>query len=36
MVNDQIEKEYQDYLKSGKLNFVDWREIIYQMAKDYF
>lgn len=36
MVEDQIEKEYQDYLNSGKLNFVDWREIIYQMAKDYY
>lgn len=36
MVYEQIEKEYQEYLNSGKLNFVDWREIIYQMAKDYF
>lgn len=25
-----------DQLKSGILNFVDWREIIYQMALDYF
>ena len=36
LVNDQIDKEYQEFLDSGILNFVDWREIIYQMALDYF
>ena len=36
LVQDQIDKEFQDYLDSGALNFVDWREIIYQMAKDYY
>ena len=36
VVQDQIDKEYNDYLDSGILNFVDWREIIYQMALDYF
>ena len=35
LVNDQINKEYKEYLESGMLNFVDWREIIYQMAKDH-
>ncbi len=35
LVQDQIEKEYQDYLEQGMLNLVDWREIIYQMAKDH-
>jgi hypothetical protein len=23
-------------MNSGKINYVDWREIIYQMAKDYY
>ena len=32
----QIEKEYQEYLDSGILNFTDWREIIYQMSLDYY
>lgn len=35
LVTNQIEKEYQEYLASGMLNLVDWREIIYQMALDY-
>ena len=35
LVSDQIEKEYKEYLDSGMLNLVDWREIIYQMALDY-
>lgn len=35
-VNDQIDKEYDDYIKSGEINLVDWREIIYQMSLDYF
>jgi hypothetical protein len=36
LVLDQIEKEYEEYEKQGLLNYVDWREIIYQMAKDYY
>lgn len=36
LILDQIEKEYEDYEKQGLLNFVDWREIIYQMALDYY
>lgn len=36
LVQDQIDKEYQEYIDSGVLNFADWREIIYQMALDYF
>ena len=35
LVQDQIDKEYQEYLDKGMLNLVDWREIIYQMAKDH-
>jgi hypothetical protein len=23
-------------LAKGELNLVDWREVIYQMAKDYY
>ena len=36
LIEDQLQKEWEEYLASGKLNFVDWREIIYQMAKDYY
>lgn len=36
MVADKIEKEYKEYEAQGILNYVDWREIIYQMAKDYY
>lgn len=36
LIFDRIEKEYDEYEKQGLLNFVDWREIIYQMAKDYY
>lgn len=36
LIIDQIEKEYEEYEKQGLLNFVDWREIIYQMALDYY
>ena len=35
LVKDQVDKEYNEYIESGKLNLVDWREIIYQMAKDH-
>ena len=36
LILDRIEKEYNKYEEQGLLNFVDWREIIYQMAKDYY
>lgn len=36
LVFDKIEKEYEEYEKLGILNYVDWREIIYQMARDYY
>ena len=36
LIEDQLQKELDAYLASGMLNFVDWREIIYQMAKDYY
>ena len=36
LVDDKIEKEYEEYEKQGILNYVDWREIIYQMARDYY
>lgn len=36
LIFDKIEKEYEEYEKQGLLNYVDWREIIYQMAKDYY
>ena len=35
-VQDQIDKEIEDMINNGTLNKVDWREIIYQMAIDYF
>ena len=36
LIMDQIDKEYEEYEKLGILNYVDWREIIYQMALDYY
>ena len=36
LVSDQIDKEFEEYEKQGLLNYVDWREIIYQMATDYY
>lgn len=35
LVIERIEKEYQDMLNNGTIQFVDWREIIYRMAVDY-
>lgn len=35
-LEDKIEEEYEEYLAKGELNLVDWREVIYQMAKDYY
>lgn len=35
IINDQVEKEYQEAINKGTIKLVDeWREIIYQMAKD--
>lgn len=35
VVQDQVNKEYQDMINKGLIQQVgDWREIIYQMAKD--
>lgn len=36
LVSDRIDKEFDEYEKQGLLNYVDWREIIYQMATDYY
>ena len=36
VVQDQIDKEFEEAMNSGKINLVDWREIIYQMAVDYY
>lgn len=36
VVQDQIDKEFEEAIESGKINLVDWREIIYQMAVDYY
>lgn len=36
VVEDQINKEFEEAMNSGKINLVDWREIIYQMAVDYY
>lgn len=35
-IEDQVDKEFEEYIKSGMVNFVDWREIIYQMAVDFY
>lgn len=35
IITERIEKEMEDFIKSGILQLVDWREIIYQMAIDY-
>lgn len=36
LVSDRIEQEFEEYERLGLLNYVDWREIIYQMARDYY
>ena len=33
---DLVEEEMQDKYFSNEVKYVDWREIIYQMAKDYY
>ena len=36
IVQEQIRQEIEEWEKSGQNKKVDWREIIYQMALDYF
>lgn len=36
LIEEAIGSQWQEFLESGVINFVDWREIIYQMAKDYY
>lgn len=36
IVEDQIDKEVDNWFENGNIKVVDWREIIYQMALDYF
>ena len=36
LVQNKIDDETFDFIESGELNYVDWREIIYQMALDYY
>ena len=35
LVIDRIEKEQEEMWHNGTIQFVDWREIIYQMSLDY-
>lgn len=35
IILERIEKEMEDFINSGVLQLVDWREVIYQMAIDY-
>lgn len=36
LTEDLINNKYQEMINNGTLMFVDWREIIYQMAIDYY
>ena len=36
IVKAQVEKEFKEYIKSGIFKWVDWREVIYQMALDFY
>ena len=36
IIQDKIEQEIEEWEKLGQYKKVDWREIIYQMALDYF
>ena len=36
VIKDQVEKNYNDKIEKGEIKIVDWRELIYQMAKDYY
>lgn len=35
LYQEKVDSAFQEYLNNGFLNYVDWREIIYQMALDY-
>lgn len=35
LYQDKVDKAFEEWLNSKQLNYVDWREIIYQMALDY-
>lgn len=35
LYQDKVDNAFQEWLDSKELNYVDWREIIYQMALDY-
>ena len=34
--DDIVDKNFEELMKDGKLQLVDWREIIYRMAQDYY
>lgn len=36
ILQESITEEFNEFLNSGAINVVDWREIIYQMALDYY
>lgn len=36
LIEEEIRTGYQEFLDAGLINVVDWREIIYQMAIDYY
>lgn len=36
LVTDKVESVYQDFILNNGINIVDWREIIYQMANDFY
>ena len=36
VIGDEIDEEFEEFIKSENIKFVDWREVIYQMAKDYY
>lgn len=36
LINNKIDEEYRNWLLTTYIHVVDWREIIYQMALDYF
>ena len=36
VISDEIDEEFEEFIKSENIKFVDWREVIYQMAKDYY
>ena len=36
VISDEIDNEFDEFIKNENIKFVDWREVIYQMAKDYY